>query len=349
MKVTTLVLICALMLMGLSTACAELICTPVDAELGFSMRGLSVTDDDSIIAYGYYGEPGDTRGALLRIRLNGSCENVTPSSDTYEGLYRGVIWLGDDHMVVMRSVPNDSQYRDFVAEFKDGQMIWHTEFTENMFFIEPVADNFFAYCKPARVTSEIWNMGMDGTIHGKQTMKERIILQGILDGTDRHIAYGELVEDPHPDGTDQRSNTMIFCFDDTGEILWRYQGTRTSYGAQLKHAAWAENGSVICIESYNIVKYDDLGEVWSTPITQGDAEYIFKIGDDYWVIGTTENYSSKQIIRINENGDILELKELPELTQDMIHPFLLDNEIYAIMDSGRETPLEIVRLTDVFD
>ena len=348
MKINRVFLFLILFLLAISPAYA-VVSTTVDAEPGFNMRGLSIAEDGTILAYGSYGDPMNTRGAILKLGLDGSSENVTPASDTHEGHYRGVIWLEEDHMIALRSVPNDPTYAAFsIAEFIDGQMTWHTEPTDNMFFIEPVDNNFFAYCKPAPVTSEIWNVGLDGTIYGKLKMKERIILSGILIGEEKHIAYGEIVEDPKPDGTDQKSDTLIFCFDNDGDILWRHGGSREKMHRRIKGAVWAADGGVICIENYSVVKYDATGEVWRMQIEQGDAEAILPVGEAYWVFGATEDYQGMQIICINDNGRIVQEMDFPDINTSNIFPFMLDGEVYAVIEDGRDNPLQLAHLTDAF-
>ena len=348
MKISRVFLFLILFLLAISPAYA-VVSTTIDAEPGFDMRGLSISEEGIILAYGSYGDPMNTRGAILQLSLDGSSENVTPASDTHEGHYRGVIWLEEDHMIALRSVPNDPTYAAFsIAEFVDGQMTWHTDPADNMFFIEPVGDNFFAYCKPASVTSEIWNIGLDGTIYGKLKMKERIILSGILIGEDKHIAYGEIVEDPKPDGTDQKSDTLIFCFDNNGDVLWRYGGSNAKTHRSIKDAVWTADGGVICIENYNVVKYDATGEGWRLPITRGNAEAILCVGDKYWVFGANDGYQGMQIICIDANGTIVQEMDCPDINTSNIYPFMLDGEVYAVIENGRDNPLQLAHLTDAF-
>lgn len=350
MKPYRVFLLLSLFLMGISSACADVSMTPIDGTTDFNINGLSAAEDGTLLAYGSRGDLMNAQGAILKLNLDGSSENITPACDTHEGHYRGVIQLDNDRLIGLRSIPNDPDYAAFsIAEFADGQMTWHTDPTDNMFFIEPVDDHFFAYGKPAASTSVIWNFGMDGTLLGKLEMKERIVLSGILIGENSHIAYGERLENPKSDGTDQKSDTLIFCFDNNGDILWRHDGDAAIIQRSIKDAAWASDGSAVCIENYGIAKFDSTGEIWRIPIDRGNAEAILKVNAEYWIFGANEDYQGMQIISVSESGAILHQKDFPEINGDRIYPFTHNGEVYAILDSGTNHPLTLVQVTDAFE
>lgn len=94
----------------------------------------------------------NAQGAILKLNLDSNSENITPDCDTHKRHYRGVIQLDNDRLIGLRSIPNDPGYAAFsISEFVDGQMAWHTDPTDNMFFIEPVGDHFFRLWKTRRI------------------------------------------------------------------------------------------------------------------------------------------------------------------------------------------------------
>ena len=219
----TLMLLLCLMLCAVA-ALGETQCMYVDLPGDFAPYGggWGLSEDGSVYVGGGFGSPGQTRGGLLHVGLDGSCADVTPEGDHMEGLYGDVIPLEGDSCIAVRSVKLESRYAGYVVRLDAGELAWQMEVPGS----GPVrlcrsGDGFLMSSKPASGAMEIRRMDLSGGEAWRIQLEERIVIEGMLAGEGGHVAYGMKYEEPHADGSDQNYTPVLLSFDDVGRLLWK--------------------------------------------------------------------------------------------------------------------------------
>lgn len=128
MKLRSALLLLLCLMLG-AVALGETVCMYVDLPGDFAPYGggWGLSEDGSIYVGGGFGTPGQTRGGMVRIGLDGSCADVTPEGDRMEGLYGDVIPLGEDSCIAVRSVRTESGYTDYLGRLDAGGLAWQLE------------------------------------------------------------------------------------------------------------------------------------------------------------------------------------------------------------------------------
>ena len=259
---STLMLLLCLMLFA-AAALGETVCMYVDLPEDFAPYGggWGLSEDGSVWIGGGFGSPGQTRGGLLRVGLDGSCADVTPEGDRAEGLYGDVIPLGEDSCIAVRSVRTESGYTDYLGRLDAGGLAWQLELPGS----GPVhlcrsGDGFLMSSKPASGAMEIRRMDLSGSEAWRIRLEERIMIEGMLAGEGGHVAYGMKYEEPHADGSDQNTTPVLLAFDDAGRLLWKWESARYDCHSFVA-AAWRADGGVVALEQGGAVAFSAEGEV----------------------------------------------------------------------------------------
>lgn len=308
----------------------------------FLMQNAEALGDDRILICGSTGSINDSKGAMYIIDTEENSRNITPPADNLEGMYRDAFMLDERTMIALRSVPGEFEWR--VALLDDGEIIWNTKSVENVFFLERMGDCFLMYCKPEPDTAEIRCLDFDGNEKWKIRLEERILLEGILVGEDMHIAYGSKMEDPVGD-KDQRSTSLIFAFDNYGNILCRQDGNRLGYSTQYDDAVWTDDGGVIVIDNSRVSKYNKEGLLWERDYTTNGMTGIESIENGYLISYHDHSQNGMRFIRINEEGELtgeFYLKEVPEGKNKLI---LIGDTPYMVFYNleGKE-PMKLMKV-----
>ena len=247
MKMRSALLLLLCLMLSAAAALGEPQCMYVDLPGDFAPYGggWGLSEDGSVWVGGGFGTPGQTRGGLLRVSLNGSCADVTPEGDRMEGLYGEVIPLEGDSCIAVRSVLNEAGYADYLGRLDAGELVWRIEVPG----CGPVhlcrsGDSFLMSCKPASGAVEIRRMDFSGGETWRIQLKERIVIEGMLAGEGWHVAYGMKYEEQHADGSDQNTTPVLLAFDDAGRMLWKWESARYDChsfvaAAWRKIAAWS--------------------------------------------------------------------------------------------------------------
>ena len=255
-------LILLLCLMLSAAALGEAQCMYVDLPGDFAPYGggWGLSEDGSVWVGGGFGSPGQTRGGLLRVGLDGSCADVTPEGDRMEGLYGDVIPLGEDSCIAVCSVRTENGYTDYLGRLDAGEIVWQVELPGS----GPVhlcrsGDGFLMSSKPASGAMEIRRMDLSGSEAWRIQLEERIVIEGMLAGEGGHVAYGMKYEEPHADGSGQNTTPVLLAFDDVGRLLWKWESARYDRHSFVA-AAWREDGGVVALEQGGAIAFSAAGE-----------------------------------------------------------------------------------------
>lgn len=344
MRIFRVMLIFGLCLVFLpSSALAEMI--PLQLPEDADCKVCDVLPDGTLIACGGRGSPMDRTPVLYKIKLDGSVNEITPAEDTYEGSYRDIICLDEDSYVLVRDVPNDPEYREYIGRIDAGKITWRSEPIANLFFIDCVDGGLLMTCKPQPVTAEIRRMDFDGNEIWKLRFDERMVIKGVLTGDGVHVAYGMVYEDPQPDNRDQRFTSLLFAFDDNGKLLWRHDGDELGYSTDLIDAAWAGNDAVIAISQSSAYKFDASGELWSREFDRFANKAIVELNDERCMVVCAVHHEMGMPLRLGDGSEV-EWKEvyLPEISLSGAEPLRIDDELYLVLNSGMKGAQQLVRL-----
>lgn len=262
MKKLRSALLFLLCLMLGAAALGETVCMYIDLPGDFlirqSARGFS--EDGSVWVGGGFGTPGQTRGGLVRVGLDGSCADVTPEGDRAEGLYGDVIPLGEDGCIAVRSVNLEDGYGEYVGRLDAGEIAWQMQVPGS----GPVhlcrsGDGFLMSSKPASGAVELRRMDFSGGEAWRIQLEERIVIRGMLAGEGWNVAYGMKYEEPHADGSDQNTTPVLLAFDDAGRLLWKWESARYDCHSFVA-AAWREDGGVVALEQGGAIAFNAAGE-----------------------------------------------------------------------------------------
>ena len=341
-KAVSLVVIVFVMIVSSAISETDIVTVQTPDEFRPHQRSFESMQDGKVLVCGSIGKPSKRRGAMYIFDTEGNITELTPPEDRHEGLYRDAFFIDDNTMIALRSVPNEFTWR--IARLEDGNIIWTTEKTENVFDIERVGDKFFVYCKPEPVTAEIRCMDFDGNEEWRIRLEERITLEGILLGEDMHIAYGSKMEDPIGD-KDQRSISLVFAFDNDGNILWRHNGIRLGYSMQYIDAVWAGDDELIAISVAQVCKYNKDGQLWERDYTANGMTGIVPIENGYLISYNKHGQNGRRFIRINEEGEItgeFYLHDGPGGTEKLL---LIDGMPYMVLyNSSMNKPVELMKI-----
>ncbi|MDO5324229.1 MAG: hypothetical protein Q4G06_09410 [Clostridia bacterium] len=258
----TLMLLLCLMLSA-AAALGEPQCMYVDLPGDFAPYGggWGLSEDGSVWVGGGFGTPGQTRGGLLRVSLDGSCADVTPEGDRMEGLYGEVIPLEGDSCIAVRSVRTENGYTDYLGRLDAGERAWQMEVPgSGPVHLCRIGDGFLMSCKPASGAVEIRRMDFSGGETWRIQLKERIVIEGMLAGEGWHVAYGMKYEEQHADGSGQNTTPVLLAFDDAGRLLWKWESARYDCHGFVA-AAWREDGGVVALEQSGAIAFSPEGEV----------------------------------------------------------------------------------------
>ena len=260
MRSTLMLLLC--LLLG-AAALGEAACMYVDLPGDFAPYGggWGLSEDGSIYVGGGFGTPGQTRGGMVRIGLDGSCADVTPEGDRMEGLYGDVIPLGEDSCIAVRSVRTESGYTEYLGRLDAGGLAWQLELPgSGLVHLCRSGDGFLMSSKPASGAMEIRRMDLSGSEAWRIRLEERIVIEGMLAGEGGHAAYGMQYEEPHADGRDQKYTPVLLVFDDAGRLLWKWESARYDCHSFVA-AAWREDGGLVTLEQSGAIAFSPAGEV----------------------------------------------------------------------------------------
>ena len=263
MKKLRRALLLLLCLMLGAVALGETVCMYVDLPGDFALYGggWGLAEDGSVWVGGGFGTPGQTRGGLLRVGLDGSCADVTPEGDRAEGLYGDVIPLGEDGCIAVRSVNLEDGYAEYLGLLDAWELAWQLEVPGS----GPVhlcrsGDGFLMSSKPASGAVELRRMDFSGGEAWRIQLEERIVIRGMLADEGWNVAYGMKYEEPHADGSDQNYTPVLLAFDDAGRLLWKWESARYDCHSFVA-AAWREDGGVVALEQGGAIAFSAADEV----------------------------------------------------------------------------------------
>ena len=315
----------------------------IQAPEDFVMYRYHVTEEGEILVGGGFGTRSDLRGGMLRIGLDGSCTDITPPEDRAEGVYADIIQLNADTFIVDRSVPGDIALSR-VGCMKNGEAAWRTEKIEDVMSLDRVGDGFLLNCKPAPVTLEIRKMDFDGNEEWTLRLKERIVLRDILVGEDVSIAQGIKYEEPHEDGT-QSFALIVFAFDNSGNILWRYDAPEYD-NPTILDSARTEDGCILLLDDSGIAKYGPEGEIWRRELTASHPEHMAAVDGGYLVTFSPLSALGMRFLMLDARGAVLS----DYYSQDRIafsrgYPFEYGGDVYMLLEGVYPYTGEIGRPT----
>ena len=293
MKLRSALLVLLCMMLG-AAALGETACMYVDLPGDFAPYGggWGLAEDGSVWVGGGFGSPGQTRGGLLRVGLDGSCADVTPEGDRAEGLYGEVIPLGEDGCIAVRSTLREEGYAEYLGRLDAGEIAWQMQVPGS----GPVhlcrsGDGFLMSSKPASGAAELRRMDFSGNEAWRIQLEERIVIEGMLAGEGWHAAYGMKYEEPHADGSDQNYTPVLLAFDDAGRLLWEWESARYDCHSFVA-AAWREDGGVVALEQGGAIAFSVEGEV------------AWTYGTDAWCKGLAAVDGGFLLASISGSGEV---------------------------------------------
>lgn len=291
--------------------------TKLPADFHPQQSGFEVLSDGRVLVCGDVGDPMDHRAAMYIFAADGNAVDVTPPKDRLEGVYRDAFFADENTLIALRSVPDEYTWR--VARLEDGEIQWTTDKIENVFSLDRINDRFLVSCKPEPVTAEIRCLDFDGNEEWKIRLEERINIEGILTGDQMHIAYGSKLEDPIGD-KDQRSASLVFAFDNAGNILWRHDGGELDYSTKCIDAVWA-GGEAVVIGTGCICRYNKEGQLWEKKDAAKGMFGIVPIEGGYLIGCHGNDQEGMRFIRVNEDGGLtgdFDVKDMPGGTPKLL-------------------------------
>lgn len=335
MKKLRSILILLLCLMLGAVALGEAQCMYVDLPGDFAPYGggWGLAEDGSVWVGGGFGSPGQTRGGLLRIGLDGSCADITPEGDRMEGLYGDVIPLGEDSCIAVCSVRTESGYTDYLGRLDAGELAWQVELPGS----GPVhlcrsGDGFLMSSKPASGAVEIRRMDLSGGEAWRIQLEERIVIEGMLAGEGGHVAYGMKYEEPHADGSDQNTTPVLLAFDDAGRLLWKWESARYDCHSFVA-AAWREDGGVVALEQSGAIAFSPAGEVAWTHGTDAWCRGLAAV-DGGFVISSLSGSGEVHVVFLDAGGALRREAYIPTGREwSNCTPFVSGGDVYVLLEN----------------
>lgn len=342
-RITLLFMLCFALLIGSALAGKQIISLQFPEDFSGELR--DVLPDGTLVVCGGIGLPMEKRPALMEIQLDGTITDVTPDADTFDGSYRDFIGLDEDSYMLVRDVPNDPEYREYVGRIDSDQISWQSKPIANLSAIDRLKDGILVTCKPQPVTAEIRKLDFDGNEVWKLRFEERMVVKGILVGDDFHVAYGMVYEDPQPDNRDQRVSSLIFAFDDAGKLLWRHDGVELSYSSDLIDAAWTGDGGVIAISSSCAYKFDANGEIWRREFDRFGNTAVITLEDGRSLVICGAHHETGMPMRIiGDDGILLKETYLSEIRLGSADPLWVGDDFYLAVSSGMKGIVQLAKL-----